>query len=114
MIEKTIRLYLESELNIPVYMESPKDAPEEFILLEKTSSSERNHVLHATLAIQSYASSKQKAAELNEKVKDILRTSRDYLDNVSASKLNADYDYADTSKKKYRYQAVFDFTYLED
>jgi len=52
--------------------------------------------------------------ELNEKVKDILRTSRDYLDNVSASKLNADYDYADTSKKKYRYQAVFDFTYLED
>ena len=33
------------------------------------------------------------------------------LDAVSASRLNSDYNFTDTAMKRYRYQAVFDFTY---
>ena len=51
------------------------------------------------------------AAILNEKMKDAINDITD-LDSVSSAKLNSDYNYTDTARKKYRYQAVFDFVYF--
>ena len=34
-----------------------------------------------------------------------------YAENVFMAKLNSDYNYTDTSVKRYRYQAVYDMTY---
>ena len=34
------------------------------------------------------------------------------LDNVSKAKLNSDYNYTDTAKKRYRYQAVYEVIYF--
>ena len=33
------------------------------------------------------------------------------LDSISKSKLNSDYNFTDTTKKQYRYQAVYDLVY---
>lgn len=110
MIEKIVLDYLKEVLNVPVYMEKPQEMPTQFVLIEKTGSSEENFILSATIALQSYAESLYLAAELNEKVKKAMNDII-VLDTVSKSKLNTDYNFTDTAKKLYRYQAVYDLVY---
>lgn len=112
MIEKIILDYLNSKLSVPAYMEIPeeKNRPKRFVLLEKTSGGEENHISSAILAIQSYAESLYEAAVLNEAVKAAMREAI-VLNTVSKAKLNTDYNFTDTTKKQYRYQAVYDLVY---
>ena len=112
MIEKTILDYLNSVLTQPVWMEIPKGEPlpAEYVLLEKTGSSRKDHINYATLAIQSYADSMYAAAVLNEAVKAAMDASIT-LDAIGKAKLNSDYNFTDTETKKYRYQAVYDITH---
>lgn len=113
MIEKIVLDYLRSVLDVPVEMETPADASGKYVLLEKTGSSEEDFICSATIAIQSYADSLYEAARLNEEVKD--KMSRiDRLDEVSGAGLNTDYNFTDTRKKKYRYQAVYDLFYYQE
>ena len=51
------------------------------------------------------------AAVLNERVKKAMDDIA-VLSNVSKSELNSDYNFTDTTKKEYRYQAVYDITYF--
>lgn len=110
MIEQTILDYLNDTLTESCYMEEPEGI-DTFILLEKTGSSLSNYVYSATFAIQSYATSLYEAAELNEKAKAAMLTIADELNTVSKCTLNSDYNYTDTTKKRYRYQAVYDITH---
>jgi len=111
MIEKTVLNYLSEKLvDIPVYMEHQKNDPQTFVILEKTGSSRENYINRSTFAIQSYASSMLKAAELNETVKNLMDDIV-ALDEIVRSEINTDYNYTDTTKKQYRYQAVYDITH---
>lgn len=111
MIEKTVLNYLTEKLNgIPVYMEHQKQDPQTFVILEKTGSSRENFIQQSTFAIQSYAPSMLKAAELNETVKGFMDDIVS-LDEIVRSEINTDYNYTDTTKKQYRYQAVYDITH---
>lgn len=110
MIEKIVLDYLNNALSVPAYMEKPAKQPEKYVLLEKTGSSLENYIKSATLALQSYAGSLFDAATLNEEVK----TAMDniiVLNEVMSSELNSDYNFTDTTKKEYRYQAVYDLFY---
>lgn len=109
-IEKTVLDYLAAQLTpIPVYMEVPEDPPATMVIIEKTGGGERDKIKTATLAIQSYAPTLFEASQLNETVK--LAIGSVDITSLFAAKLNSDYNYTDTSTKKYRYQAVFDFYY---
>lgn len=109
MIEKIIYDYLTQKLApTKVYMEIPSDAPSNFVVVEKTSSSRENLINSATFAFQSYADSMYNASQLNELVKQALDDSVE-LDAISSAKLNSDYNYTDTTTKHYRYQCVYDF-----
>ena len=110
MIEKTVLDYLNEALDVPVYMEMPEKQPKEFVLIEKTRSSTEDFINLATVALQSYAESMFQAAVLNEKVKKAMDNII-VLDDISRSKRNSDYNFTDTTKKKYRYQAVYDLVY---
>lgn len=110
MIETIVRGYLVGQLSVPVLLEDPPDPPEAFVLLEKTGGVERNHIQTASLAVQSYGATLYKAAQLNEAVKDAMR-SMTALPEISQCRLNSDYPYNDTATKRYRYQAVFDVVY---
>lgn len=112
MIEKTILDFLKSKLDMPVFLEVPKAPPDAFVLLERTAGGERDHIYTATFAIQSYDVSLLKAAELNDRVKKAMRELT-LLDDVSRCHLNSDYNFTETSTKRYRYQAVFEIVYLE-
>lgn len=110
MIEKTVLKYLKNTLSVPVYTEKPDAPPKRYVLIEKTGGSCEDHVNSATLAIQSYAESLYEASLLNESVKDAMDNII-ILDTIGKSKMNTDYNYTDTAKKIYRYQAVYDITY---
>lgn len=111
MVEKTILDYLSKSLDVPVKMERPENEPECYVLIEKTGSSTTDYIESATLAIQSYAASMYDAAVLNCRVKEAMKNSA-MLPEISRCDCNSDYNYTDTTKKKYRYQAVFDIVYL--
>lgn len=96
-----------------VYTEEQEKPDEEYIVIEKTAGSEENHLHNATLAIKSYSSSMYKAALLNERVKSAMKK-MDEIVNISKVNLNSDYNYTDTAKKKYRYQAVYDIYYFKE
>jgi len=112
MIEKIIIEYLTEQISgIPVFAERPtKNIPETFIMIDKTGSSITNKIKGSTVAVQSYGPSLLAAAELNETVKEAME-SMVIRDDVSAVRLNTDYNFSDTSTKVYRYQAVFDIAY---
>lgn len=112
MIEATIINYISDVVGIPAYAEQPDDPPEEFLLVEKTGSSLSNFIHTATIAIQSYADSMFRAAEINADVRTAM-WGIDELENIFACGLNSDYNFTDTTQKKYRYQAVFEITYHE-
>lgn len=111
MVEETIINYLSKTLDVPVHMERPKNEPISYVLIEKTGSNTTNHIESATLAIQSYAASMYDAATLNCRVKAAMNSSVQ-LPEISRCDCNSDYNYTDTTKKKYRYQAIFDIVYL--
>lgn len=113
MIEIIIKNYLAEKLSVPVVLEVPADLPSSFVLLEKTGSSREEHIDRAMLAIQSYAPSMYDAARLNERVKAAMDSAAE-LDAVSASRLNSDYNFTDTTTKRYRYQAVYDLVYYDE
>ena len=112
MIETVIITYLETETGIPAYAERPKNPYPEYLLIERTGAGEENQIRRATMAVQSYADSLVRAAEINELVEKAMKEITD-LENISKCKLNSSYNYTDTESKKYRYQAVFNLVYTE-
>lgn len=113
MIEKIILDYLTTKLSpvIP-YMEEPEVKPDKYVLIEKTGSGLKNGIKSAMIAVQSLSkSSLHEAACLNEEVVDIMLRATE-IPNVSGVSLNSDYNFTDTTTKRYRYQAVFDIYYI--
>lgn len=111
MVEIEIREHLSTALDVPVLLERPENEPDSYVLIEKTGGGESNMIESATLAVQSYAKRMHDAAALNVRVKAAMKAST-RLDSISRCKLNTDYNFTDTTKKRYRYQAVFDIVYL--
>lgn len=110
MIEEIIIQYLNEVLEVPAHAEKPREKTKRYVLVQKTGSSKENFINSATIVLQSYAESKIAAAQLNEIVKDAMDRIIEQRD-ISKSKLNSDYDYTDTTKKEYRYQAVYELVY---
>lgn len=109
MIELIILKYLKSE-GFNVFMEYPKNAPTEFILIEKVGGGVHDFLKTSTIAVQSYADSLYKASRLNEKVKTSL-LAINKLNEISSVSLNSDYNFTDLEMKKYRYQGIYDLVY---
>lgn len=110
-IEQDVLDFIGTMLTEPVYMERPVDPVAEYVLVEKTGSGKANQIMTATFAMQSISkTSLLKACELNEKVK-VAAEALVELGRVSRSAVVTDYNYTDTSRKEYRYQAVVQITH---
>ena len=114
MIEKIVLDFLNDNLDVPCWMELPEKTtlPEEYVLIEKTSSRPGDHIRTSTLAVQSYAPSLERAALLNERIKPVMSGIVE-LDDICRVDLASDYDFTDRTKKRYRYQAVYDLIHYE-
>lgn len=112
LIEEYVMDYLSEKLGVPVYGQFDDATEKVFLVIEKTGSYTSNKIEHATLVVQSYTGSIAESAKLNRKV---IKAMDNIIENdtISSIDLNSDYNYTDTSLKRYRYQAVFDITYFD-
>lgn len=111
MIENIVQDFLQGKLGqIPVRLEREEELPGKYVIIEKTGSGEENHIYTATFAVQSYADSLYEAAALNSLIIGYMEALPDERD-VFSCELNSDYNFTDTTFRKYRYQAVFDIVY---
>lgn len=110
MIEEFLINYLNGKLAVEVYGDIPTPMPTRFITVEKTGSSELNYIQQATIAIQSWAETRYEAMVINEMVKNAMKEAVE-LDEISRSHCRTDYNYTDTTTKRYRYQAVFEVVF---
>lgn len=114
MIEIIVKEFLSSKLDVPVLLEVPKNPAASFVIIEKTGGNESNYIPSSLITIQSFGKSKYEAAALNKKVKRWMIDGVNGLvsvDEVVSVAINSDYDYTDTTEKRYRYQGVYDITH---
>ena len=112
MIETTLLNHLKANLQVPVFMEIPDPIPPRFYLLEKTGGSRENQIGYATFALQSYGVSLADSAHMNLLGINAMLDSVE-CDSVSDCVLNSDYNFPDLTRKRHRYQAVFNITHYE-
>ena len=117
MVEVTIRNYLGGKLDVPVLMEEPEvpseqfpTMPDAYVIMERIGGGKKNHIGSVSVALQSYGSSLYNAASLDETVRDAMDNIVE-LDSINSAKLASNYNFTDTTKKKYRYQCTYDLTY---
>lgn len=106
MIEKIVYDYLSDELDIPVYLIRPDDAPAEYVVIEKTAGGESDRVEDATIAVQSYGKDLYRTVSINAQVKTAM-AGIEALPEIGRCRLQNDYNFADLQRKVPRYQAVF-------
>lgn len=110
MIEKVMLDYLNSKLDVDVFMERPETPPDSYVVIEKTGSSKSDQIMTSVMAFSSYAKSLYDAASLNEEVKDAVEDFAELI-QVGGVHLNSDYNFTNTNAKQYRYQAIFLITH---
>jgi len=115
IIETEIIRYLQTALDTDrVYAEVPEDASGNFIVIDKTGGGSTDYINTATIAVQSYGSSKLRAIELNESVKTAMKDLIFFSDGISDCRLVTDYNFSNIAKKQHRYQAVFEITHYQE
>ena len=113
MIEEIILNFLAVRLDVPVRLSVPTPAPARFVVVEKTGSGYDDGLYSAMIAVQSYGPAATShdgtldASRLNELVKAAMQEA-DTLPQLASCELNTDYNFPDTTRKRPRYQAVFD------
>ena len=109
-IEQILVEALSESLDVKVFAVEPDEQVNEYVVVEKLTGGEREHLKSSLFAFKSYSTSMYDSAILNmktkEAVKKLLR-----LDNFAKVNLNNDYYFPDLTKKKPRYQAVFEINY---
>lgn len=113
MITKLIS-YLSTALSsgqdtVFVGIEAPSDYTG-YVLIDQTRSSNSNHIMTTTIAIQSYGASLYEALLLNEQVKTAMVGFAGEPE-ISSVKLETDYNFTNTATKQYRWQAVYQITH---
>lgn len=114
IIESKVKEFLESKLSVPVLTEVPKNPASSYVIIEKTGDAQEEFINSPILTIQSYGPSLYDAAKLNDEVKRWMLDRVEglvTLDDITKVKLNSDYNFTDTSKKQYRYQALFEIVH---
>lgn len=107
-VEEFVIHILSSALDVPVAGNVPSSGTgENYVTVEQLSSRSKDRVYTASLAVQSWGESREKASEINEQVKNAMAEAA-ALDTVSRCALTNDYYYPDIETKHPRYQAVFD------
>lgn len=116
MIEAIIIDYLTGKLYngsalVPVSGDVPEDPPDTFVTVELLSGGVSNKIESASVAVQSWASTRAAAAALNNQVKAVMADAVS-LGKISHCRLDTNYNFTDATTKHPRYQAVFEVVFF--
>lgn len=105
MIIKDLLDFLTDRMSVGIYTEQPEELTD-YVLLDQTGTSNQNHIITTTIAIQSYGSTLYNAMVLNEQIKTAME---DFWEEpqVTRVELDTDYNFTNTATKQYRWQAVY-------
>lgn len=112
VIETYVVQYL-TDRGYAAYGEVPRTIGGEFVTVEKAGGSQPNHIDRATLAVQCWADTMLRAAELSDDVADAIRELAEE-DAISRVSVTGPYNFTDPSREKYRYQMVAEIVYYND
>lgn len=94
----------------PVSGDVPSPVPDSFITVEQTAADTVNRIRSATIAIESWHTSRAKAAALNAKVEAAMERITEKPE-ISSCSLDTSYNNPDMTRKKPRYEADFTVVY---
>lgn len=109
-VENFIILYLAGRLDVSVSGDVPSPVPGSFVTVEKTGAGRVDRISSATIAVQSWAESRDAAAQLCAAVEAAMESLTGEPE-ISRCALDTSYNYPDLSRNKPRYQAVFSVTH---
>ena len=95
----------------PAYGDEPQDAPPSFLTVEQVGGGVADKIPHASVAVQSWAGSRDEASQLNLRVIEAMLQAPEQPE-ISRCALDDTYNFTDTTKKRYRYQAVFEVVHF--
>lgn len=110
LIEPIILKYLNDNLDVPVDTSMPDDLPEKFVIFSVVEHNRKNYIDHATIEFQSYAKTKLDAAEIDDKVRELMEDII-FLPEVAASRCGGGNDQNDSDVDRFRYRCYFNLTY---
>lgn len=115
-IEQIVNEYLSEQFEdiAPVFGVYPDNAPYKLIATTFTGRRIADHLHSAVVAVQSYDATVLSCADLNEAVIASMLNLPESSDRVSEVTLNSGGNFPDTTRKRNRYQAVFNITYFEE
>ena len=108
MIEETVLNYLISKGFRAVMEEEGLEC--DYLVIEKAGGSGDKMPSNSVITIQSYSESLAVAAKLSEKMINAMHDIIE-LPEICRCELNSNYNFTDTARKRYRYQAVFNITH---
>lgn len=108
MIEETVLNYLISKGFRAVMEEEGLEC--DYLAIEKAGGSGDKMLSNSVITIQSYSKSLAGAAKLSEKMINAMHDIIE-LPEICRCELNSNYNFTDTARKRYRYQAVFNITH---
>lgn len=111
MIVKDIIRYL-TEAGFNAFAERPEEPPEEYLIVTLLSGGEKDKLMRAHVAIQSYAGSLFDTMQLDEQMRGAMEGFLATSD-VSSCKLENYYNYTLAGMKQYRYQSVYDIHFFK-
>lgn len=94
----------------PVFGDVPSPLQDSFLTVEQTGADEQNRIRFATIAVQSWSTTRDEAAKLNARVEAAMDRMNEQPE-ISSCTLDTSYNYTDMARKKPRYQAVFSVVY---
>ena len=109
-IEEYVIAQLGAVLTEPVSGDIPSPLPARFVTVEQTGGGHPEKLGQATLAVQSWAKSRAEAGTLCETVIAAMEALAGKAE-ISSVELTNKYNFPDTSRRRPRYQAVFDIVH---
>jgi hypothetical protein len=112
-IESIVINALDEILSVPVSADVPKDRPKSFVTVERTGGGKNGVTIdNATLAVQSWDTSRSKASTLAETVDTaMLDLAKDGTIISSVTRDAGPYNFPDPDGKSARYQGVYDIIF---
>lgn len=111
MIEIVIKNYLESVVDIPVYLEIPaKNTAQEFYTVELVGGGKEDEIGKSSITIESYGSSLYRSALLDEQMREYMKNAVQCAE-IYGVNLNSHYNATDTERNIYKYKALFDINH---
>ena len=112
-VERVVAQRLMGATGIKAVLEVPEERPDEFISVEMTGGTGDRFIRRASLAVQSWAQTRQRAAEISRLVEAAVSGIADAEQNVFRAVATGSYRWPDPDSGQARYQTNVELTICE-